>query len=115
MFAYQISETDCYLPVPSIPGAGNTISVADPAVITNFQLQPKFSPGSHVPTFSGLLLSKAYFLPVILSYYTTKSVKAFRRYRHLKLPTHTFPAKNSAVAAETTEILRENEFGFHRL
>ena len=36
----SISETDRYLPLPSIPGAGNTIglAVADPAVITNFRL-----------------------------------------------------------------------------
>jgi len=38
IFVYQISETDRYLPLPSIPGAGNTVAVADPAVITNFQL-----------------------------------------------------------------------------
>jgi len=34
---------------------------ADPAVITNFQLQPKFSPGSHVPTFSVHFLSESLF------------------------------------------------------
>ena len=33
-----ISENERYLPVLSIPGAGNTIAIADPAVITNFRL-----------------------------------------------------------------------------
>jgi len=38
IFTYSISENDRYLPLSSIPGAGNTIAVADPAVIMNFRL-----------------------------------------------------------------------------
>jgi len=86
IFAYQISETDRYLPLLSIPGAGNIVAVADPAVITNFRLQPKFSPGSHI--FRTGPIWKHIFFRSFWDY-TTKSVKAFRRYRHLKLPTHT--------------------------
>ena len=38
IFTYSISEIERYLPVSSIPGAGNTVAIADPAVITNFRL-----------------------------------------------------------------------------
>jgi len=38
IFTYSISEIERYLPLPSIPGAGNTIAVADPAVVMNFRL-----------------------------------------------------------------------------
>ena len=88
--------------------------MADPILITNFRFNLNFL---RVPFFPRLFtppFEEAGSLPVILSYYTPKSVKAFRSYRGLKPTTHTPPVQNLTLSIETAEIWEENEFSFHR-